>query len=147
MLGWKVLFWTIVIYVLFTFIYFFVKRGKYTITKNLLRDLRQYIFGYMELEKLYIEKMFESGIENDLSKIEIRKNITDDSKYDYLFSVDTLNQEVLSGKPFRDAYRDLGAAIEKGKFKPNRSVTHTHIGSVGNLGLKRIREKMKTLFS
>ena len=84
MLGWKVLFWTIVIYVLFTFIYFFVKRGKYTITKNLLRDLRHYIFGYMELEKLYIEKMFESGIENDLSKIEIRdkyrKNVKNNSE-------------------------------------------------------------------
>jgi len=82
-----------------------------------------------------------------LPQIQISKNCTDQEKYDYLFSVDTLNQEVLSGKPFRDAYRDLGAAIEKGEFKPNRSVTHTHIGSVGNLGLKRIREKMKTLFS
>ena len=82
-----------------------------------------------------------------LPQIQISKNCTDQEKYDYLFSVDTLNQEVLSGKPFRDAYRDLGAAIEKGKFKPNRSVTHTHIGSLGNLGLERIREKMKTLFS
>ena len=72
MLGWAILFWTMVIYILFTLIYFFVQRGKSTITKNLLRDLRQYIFGYMELEKLYVEKMFESGIEHDLSKIEIR---------------------------------------------------------------------------
>ena len=46
-------------------------------------------------------------------------------KYDYLFSVDTLNQEVLAGKPFRDAYRDLGAAIEKGRI-PTQPSRHTH---------------------
>ena len=48
-----------------------------------------------------------------LPKIKVKKNITDQEKYDYIFSVDTLNQEVLAGKPFRDAYRELGHAIEK----------------------------------
>jgi argininosuccinate lyase len=67
-------------------------------------------------------------------------------KYDYLFSVDTLNQEVLAGKPFRDAYRELGQAIEDGNFKPNREVQHSHIGSIGNLQLDQIRAKMKSAF-
>jgi len=77
-----------------------------------------------------------------LPKIEVSKNITDQSKYDYLFSVDTLNAKVQDGMPFRDAYRELGNAIENGDYDPNRSVEHSHLGSIGNLGLEQIREKM-----
>ncbi len=78
-----------------------------------------------------------------LPNIQVSKDITAQAKYDYLFSVDTLNQEVLAGKPFRDAYRELGEQIEKGNFKPNRTVKHTHIGSIGHLDLAQIRAKMK----
>ncbi|MDC1011952.1 argininosuccinate lyase [Flavobacteriaceae bacterium] len=78
-----------------------------------------------------------------LPTIQVAKDSTTQKKYDYLFSVDTLNQEVLGGKPFRDAYRDLGNAIEKGEYQPNREVKHTHLGSIGNLGLEQIREKIK----
>ena len=80
-----------------------------------------------------------------LPKIEVTKNITDQKKYDYLFSVDTLNTEVIAGKPFRDAYHELGQAIEKGEFLPNRTVNHSHLGSIGNLGLERIRQKMERI--
>ena len=80
-----------------------------------------------------------------LPKLQVRPNITDQKKYDYLFSVDTLNAEVIAGKPFRDAYKALGKAIEEGKFVPNRSVQHTHLGSIGNLGLEAIRAKMQPL--
>ena len=82
-----------------------------------------------------------------LPKIQVAKDSTTQKKYDYLFSVDTLNQEVLAGKPFRDAYRDLGNAIEKGEYQPNREVKHTHLGSIGNLGLEQIREKIKPFLS
>jgi len=78
-----------------------------------------------------------------LPKLQVRPNITDQKKYDYLFSVDTLNAEVIAGKPFRDAYKALGKAIEEGKFVPNRSVQHTHLGSIGNLGLEAIRAKIQ----
>ena len=81
-----------------------------------------------------------------LPNIQVSKDITAQAKYDYLFSVDTLNQEVLAGKPFRDAYRALGQAIEEGNFKPNREVQHSHIGSIGNLQLDQIRAKMKSAF-
>ena len=80
-----------------------------------------------------------------LPNLQVNKNITDQKKYDYLFSVDTLNAEVLAGKPFRDAYRDLGNAIEAGKYTPNRNLQHTHLGSIGNLGLEKIRAKMTPL--
>ena len=80
-----------------------------------------------------------------LPQLEVTQNITDQKKYDYLFSVDTLNTEVIAGKPFRDAYRELGQVIEKGDFLPNRTVNHTHLGSIGNLGLERIRQKMERI--
>ena len=82
-----------------------------------------------------------------LPNIKVKKNITNLDIYDELFTVDTLNQEVLDGKPFRDAYRELGSAIEKNTFKPNRDVKHSHIGSIGNLGLDIIRKKMEKHFS
>ena len=80
-----------------------------------------------------------------LPQLEVTQDITDQKKYDYLFSVDTLNTEVIAGKPFRDAYRELGQAIEKGDFLPNRTVNHTHLGSIGNLGLEKIRQKMERI--
>ena len=80
-----------------------------------------------------------------LPQLEVTQDITDQKKYDYLFSVDTLNTEVIAGKPFRDAYRELGQAIEKGDFLPNRTVNHNHLGSIGNLGLEKIRQKMKRI--
>ena len=80
-----------------------------------------------------------------LPKLEVTKDITAQKKYDYLFSVDTLNTEVIAGKPFRDAYYELGQAIEKGDFLPNRTVNHSHLGSIGNLGLERIRQKMERI--
>jgi argininosuccinate lyase len=80
-----------------------------------------------------------------LPQLEVNQDITDQKKYDYLFSVDTLNTEVIAGKPFRDAYRELGQAIEKGDFLPNRTVNHNHLGSIGNLGLEKIRQKMERI--
>lgn len=80
-----------------------------------------------------------------LPQLRVTQNSTDQKKYDYLFSVDTLNAEVIAGKPFRDAYRELGEAIENGSYIPNRALNHTHLGSIGNLGLEVIRAKMKPL--
>ena len=80
-----------------------------------------------------------------LPQLRVTQNSTDQKKYDYLFSVDTLNAEVIAGKPFRDAYREIGEAIENGSYIPNRALNHTHLGSIGNLGLEVIRAKMKPL--
>ena len=81
-----------------------------------------------------------------LKEIKINQNILEDPKYDYLFSVDTLNELVQSGMPFRDAYKKMGIEINKGTFTPKRDIEHTHEGSLGNLCLKEIREKMKKTF-
>ncbi len=78
-----------------------------------------------------------------LKKIKVNKDILDDPKYDYLFSVDTLNEMVKSGMPFRDAYKTMGQAIENGTFKPKKDIKHTHKGSLGNLCLEEIKAKMQ----
>ena len=82
-----------------------------------------------------------------LSKIEVRKNITEDSKYDYLFSVDTLNEWVKLGMPFREAYQKMGKEIASGNYQPKRDLDHRHIGSLGNLQLDAIRAKMNSINS
>ncbi|MBS7565043.1 argininosuccinate lyase [Mucilaginibacter sp. Bleaf8] len=68
-----------------------------------------------------------------LQHIEVKTNILDDPKYAYLFSVEEVNKQVLNGVPFRDAYKQVGMAIEQGDFNPAKEVRHTHEGSIGNL--------------
>jgi len=68
-----------------------------------------------------------------MAQVEINTDILKDSRYDYLFSVEEVNRLTLSGVPFRDAYKQVGLEIEAGNFKPNKTVHHTHQGSIGNL--------------
>ena len=78
-----------------------------------------------------------------LKDIIVNPGITDQSKYDYLFSVDALNEKVLQGMPFRDAYKSLGAEIAQGTYLPKRDINHTHIGSIGAPGFEQIKAKMQ----
>lgn len=80
-----------------------------------------------------------------LQQIRVKENILEDEKYKYIFSVDYLNQKVLAGVPFRDAYREVAAEIVAGTFAPSTIVTHTHEGSIGNLCNKAIAEKMQAI--
>lgn len=80
-----------------------------------------------------------------LQHIRIKDNILEDSKYDYLFTVEDVNRMVLDGVPFRDAYKAVGMQVQRGEYKPTRSVSHTHEGSIGNLCLAEIAEKMHSL--
>jgi argininosuccinate lyase len=68
-----------------------------------------------------------------MAQVEINTEILKDSRYDYLFSVEEVNRLTLSGLPFRDAYKQVGLEIEAGNFKPDKTVHHTHQGSIGNL--------------
>ena len=80
-----------------------------------------------------------------LSNIEIKKDILEDEKYKYLFSVEEVNKLVNSGMPFRDAYKKVGIDIEAGQFTYDTSISHTHLGSTGNLGNKEIKDQMKII--
>ncbi len=78
-----------------------------------------------------------------LENIQINPNILDDPKYDYLFSVEVVNNQVLDGIPFREAYKNIGLAIESGTYQPSKTVNHTHEGSMGNLMNEAIAEQFK----
>lgn len=77
-----------------------------------------------------------------LENIHVNDNILADEKYKFLFSVEEVNKLVLSGIPFRDAYRQVGQAIEAGNFHPGTALRHVHEGSMGNLCLKEISSNM-----
>jgi argininosuccinate lyase len=82
-----------------------------------------------------------------LQNISVNKNILDDPKYAYLFSVEEVNKSVLNGTPFRDAYKQVGLDIEAGNFNPDKQVHHTHEGSIGNLQNEQITAAMNTVVS
>lgn len=77
-----------------------------------------------------------------LQHIVVRENILDDERYNYLFTVEDVNRLTLSGVPFREAYREVGMAVQRGEYIPTREVNHTHEGSIGNLCNDKIAEKM-----
>ncbi|HSH64973.1 MAG TPA: argininosuccinate lyase [Bacteroidia bacterium] len=68
-----------------------------------------------------------------LQHIQIKNDILSDEKYKYLFSVEAVNEAVLAGVPFREAYKNVGKAIEDGAFRVPTKINHTHEGSIGNL--------------
>ena len=82
-----------------------------------------------------------------IQNMEVKKDILEDPKYQYLFSVEEVNKLVLTGMPFRDAYKQVGASIEAGKFTYSTSLAHTHEGSMGNLGTAIIADKMKAVLA
>lgn len=83
-----------------------------------------------------------------LSNISIKENIVADEKYKYIFSVEEVNKLVLQGVPFRDAYKQVGLAIEANQFTYSTELNHTHEGSIGNLCTEEIAGMMdKTMSS
>ena len=77
-----------------------------------------------------------------ISQVKVNEHILDSSLYDTMFTVEEVNRRVLAGMPFRDAYRTVGIEVNEGKFVADKTVNHTHIGSIGNLCNKQIAELM-----
>lgn len=81
-----------------------------------------------------------------LKQISVNDEILNDERYKYLFSVEEVNNLVLQGKSFRDAYREVGDNIESGKYNfDNKTTNHTHEGSIGNLCNEQIRNQMQLI--
>ena len=78
-----------------------------------------------------------------LAHVRVNEHILEERKYDYLFTVEDVNRLVLQGVPFREAYRQVGMAVQRGEYRPTREVHHTHEGSIGNLCTVEIRRKME----
>lgn len=81
-----------------------------------------------------------------LEHVQVKSNLLDDSKYDLLFSVERVNELVLQGVPFREAYRVVGKEIADGTYNVQalRQLNHSHEGSIGNLGNELIRQQMES---
>lgn len=77
-----------------------------------------------------------------LENISVKHGILDNAKYSHLFSVERVNELVLQGVPFREAYRQTGSEIAEGNYTPPTKLSHTHEGSIGNLCTAQIREEM-----
>ena len=108
------------------------------------RDMQIIKESYLEAFDYLIDSVEVAAFIVD--KIQVNKNILDKDIYQYLFSVEEVNKEVLNGTPFRDAYKKIGMAINEGSFNPSKEVNHTHQGSIGNLCNAEITEKFKTVF-
>lgn len=101
---------------------------EYQLTKEIL-------FPAIEELKSCLE-LFDFMIQH----IQLNEHILDDKKYDYLFSVEKINDLILSGKGFRDAYREVGNSIENGTYQyKHKDLNHSHKGSIGNLALDEIQ--------
>jgi len=73
----------------------------------------------------------------------VKKDLLEDPKYQYLFSVEEVNKLVIGGMPFRDAYKQVGLAIEAGNYTYTTQMKHTHEGSLGNLCTSQIAATMQ----
>ena len=82
-----------------------------------------------------------------IERIEVNKEILNDSRYDAMFSVEEVNRLATEGMPFRDAYKKVGLDIEAGTFTPNKDVCHTHEGSIGNLCNEEIKKLMYGIYN
>ena len=81
-----------------------------------------------------------------VAHMEVNKAIMEDERYQYIYSVEEVNKKVQAGIPFRDAYREVAAEISKGRYRPGRDHTYTHLGSIGNPGLKEIETKLEKAY-
>ena len=78
-----------------------------------------------------------------LENISVNTDILSDPRYEYLFTVEEVNNRVLQGIPFREAYQQVGKEVQDGTFRSDRQVHHTHAGSIGNLCTEEIKNKME----
>ena len=76
-----------------------------------------------------------------IQQIIVKEVDLNDDKYKYLFTVDSINNLVVDGMSFREAYQQIGNEVENNTYKPNLGKQHSHIGSIHNLCLDDIRAK------
>lgn len=78
-----------------------------------------------------------------LEHIAVNKDILSDRRYACLFTVEEVNNRVLRGIPFREAYQQVGIEVRDNTFRAPAEVRHTHAGSIGNLCTAEIKKKME----
>ena len=78
-----------------------------------------------------------------LNNLDVCSDIIKDERYQYIFSVENVNEKVKAGIPFREAYIQVANEIDKGRFRRISDVSYTHTGSIGNLSNDRIKMKLE----
>ncbi|MFC4722387.1 argininosuccinate lyase [Geojedonia litorea] len=76
-----------------------------------------------------------------IKQVDVKHIDLNDPKYLYLFTVDNMNTLVEQGMSFREAYQIIGKQVQDGTYKPDTSKQHSHVGSIGNLSLDKIKNK------
>jgi argininosuccinate lyase len=82
-----------------------------------------------------------------VENMEVTENVMDNPLYKLAFTVEEVNHLVGEGVPFRDAYRQVGMAVQRGEFEYHGRLNHTHEGSIGNLCTAEIRRKFTDVLS
>ncbi|HEY8399928.1 MAG TPA: argininosuccinate lyase [Cytophagaceae bacterium] len=80
-----------------------------------------------------------------LQHIKVKQDLLKDDKYKYLFTVEVVNQLVLDGMPFREAYKKVGKMVEENQFQAPDQIHHTHEGSIGNLKNDQITRQFQNV--
>ena len=82
-----------------------------------------------------------------LDKVKVRNNILADEKYKFINSVDMINNLIQNeNMSFRDAYLKISTLIKEGKFDNIKTNKQTLIGSIHNLCLDKIQNKMNNFY-
>jgi argininosuccinate lyase len=76
--------------------------------------------------------------------LQVVPGVINQAKYDAIFSVENINQLIQQGVPFRDAYKQVGQAVDNGSYVPHKEFTTTHLGSVHQPGLDVLMQRLKT---
>jgi argininosuccinate lyase len=113
------------------------------LTSGYFRDMQILKETYIESFDYLIEILKVTSF--IVPQIEVKNNILDDEKYKFAFSVEEVNKLVQKGIPFREAYQKIGNEINQGNFNPDKEISHTHEGSIGNLCNDKIEEKFKNI--
>jgi argininosuccinate lyase len=74
--------------------------------------------------------------------LEVTPGVIDQPKYDAIFSVENINQLIQNGVPFRDAYKQVGQAVDAGTYEPHKEFLTSHLGSVHRPGLAELGARL-----
>ncbi|BDD01565.1 argininosuccinate lyase [Persicobacter psychrovividus] len=134
---------------------FEIMRGKMNQLQNLPQQLMMlttnlpsgYHREFQLLKEVLLPAIFQLKDSLSIAKymmenVQVNKAAIEDKKYEYMYSVESVNAEVMNGLTFRDAYIKVGQTIEKGEYVPQTEINHSHQGSIGNLCNREIEVKL-----
>lgn len=108
--------------------------------------------GYHRDYQILKEILFEPMMQFDniidiltfaIPQLQIKDNYMNQEKYDPIYTVENINEAIKNGTPFRDAYREVGLSVENGTYVPHKEFQTSHIGSIHNLRLDLIQNKIE----